>query len=635
MAHAIIGTAGHIDHGKTALVKALTGIDTDTLPEEQSRGVTIDIGFAYWKEDVTIIDVPGHERFVKNMVTGVCTIDLALLVVAADDGVMPQTREHLGILNLLGVQRGLVALTKIDLVERDWIDLVVEDLRTVLEGTFLASAAIVPVSSTTGEGVEQLRTHLESEIADVEVRADRGIFRLPVDRVFSSQGFGTIVTGTVLSGSVRPRDTVALQPADRQLRVRGVQTHGREVEVAGVGSRAALNLTDVEVSEVERGDILAEPGYFSSTFMVDAELQILPDSPVSLENRTRVHLHLGPREVLARVILLESERLMPGETQVVQFRLESPGVTARGDRFVIRRYSPVVTIGGGIVLDPSPRKHRRLRPDVVAALKGLQTDDPARVIEMRLRAAGADIRSAVDLAREIGVDKAAVVSKLAELVEAGLAVPVNREGDLFAHTENWEALQEAIVQALRTYHTENPLKAGVRRDELRLQVAGRPPQASYERAVEGMISGGTVRSQAAQLALADHRIELTEQQEAVRQAIGRLLSTGRAAPPDLNELPAKVGCDALEAKSVVEAMQAMGEAVRLEESIVFDPEALRAIEEDLVAYLEVNGSVEVSAFRDLAGTTRKYAVPLLNYFDARGVTTRRGDVRILKGERTG
>ncbi|MDA0748094.1 MAG: selenocysteine-specific translation elongation factor, partial [bacterium] len=350
MTHVIVGTAGHIDHGKTSLVKALTGIDTDTLPEEQERGVTIDIGFAYWKDNVTIIDVPGHERFVKNMVTGVCSVDLVVFVVAADDGAMPQTREHLGILNLLGVRRGLVALTKADLVDEEWRELVAEDLRDLFAGTFLEGAPIVPVSSVTGEGIEELRVLLEEEIAQVEERPDRGVFRLPVDRVFSVQGFGTVVTGTVLSGRVRVRDEVVLQPADRKVRVRGVQIHGKDAEEAGVGTRAALNLADVDVAEVRRGDLLAQPGYFSSTFMVDARLQMLPDAPAPLKNRARVHLHLGPREVLARVILLESDQILPGESQRVQFRLEAPGVAARGDRYVIRRYSPVQTLGGGIVL---------------------------------------------------------------------------------------------------------------------------------------------------------------------------------------------------------------------------------------------------------------------------------------------
>ena len=311
--HVIIGTAGHIDHGKTALVKALTGIETDTHPQERARGLTIDVGFAYWKEDVTLLDVPGHERFVKNAVAGVSSVDLALFVVAADDGVMPQTREHLAILRLLGVRDGLVALTKTDLVEPEWVEMVVEDLRELLAGTFLEAAEIVPVSSVTGEGIGRLRALLEERIAGVGPRSDRGVLRLPVDRAFSMSGFGTVVTGTVLAGSVRPRDELVLQPRGRPVRVRGVQVHGRDVAAAGAGSRAAVNLSDVNVADVARGDTLAEPGFFVATSLIDAHLRMLEDAPAVLKHRDRLRLHLGPGEVLARVVLLDADALAPGK----------------------------------------------------------------------------------------------------------------------------------------------------------------------------------------------------------------------------------------------------------------------------------------------------------------------------------
>ena len=307
MSHVIIGTAGHIDHGKTALVRALTGIETDTLPEEQSRGVTIDIGFAYWRDNVTIIDVPGHERFVKNMVTGVCTVDIAVFVVAADDGPMPQTREHLGILNLLDVRRGVIALTKTDLVDPDWVELVTEEVRDLVAGTFLAEAPIVPVSSEIGVGIDGLRDLLDMEIQKVESKQDRGVFRLPIDRAFTVRGFGTVVTGTVISGAVSTKDEAVLLPAGTPVRVRGIQTHGEDVDTAHLGARAAVNVTGVEVEEVMRGDLLCESGYFDTTYMLDVRLQALADASAPIKNRSRVHLHLGPREVLARVVLLESD----------------------------------------------------------------------------------------------------------------------------------------------------------------------------------------------------------------------------------------------------------------------------------------------------------------------------------------
>ncbi len=633
MSHVIIGTAGHIDHGKTALIKALTGIDTDTLPQEKDRGVTIDIGFAYWKDQVTIIDVPGHERFVKNMVTGVCSVDLALFVVAADDGAMPQTREHLGILNFLGVRRGVVALNKVDLVEPDWAELVVEDLRDLFDGTFLDGAPIVPVSAATGEGIETLRTLLEEEIGKVETRPDGGVFRLPVDRVFSVRGFGTVVTGTVLSGKVRVKDVVMLQPADQAVRVRGVQVHGRGVETALVGHRAAINLADVEVDQVARGDLLAQQGYFSSTYMLDARLRLLKDAPASVKNRTRVHLHLGPRDVLARVVLLEADELHPGESQLVQFRLEGRGVAARGDRFVIRRYSPVQTLGGGVVLDAQPVKHRRFREDTLERLRGSEVEDPTRVLGLRLKAAGFRAHSARDLAAALGLSLSETNDRLQGLLDEGDAFGFRRAGvAVYVHTDSWQSLLTRITEALSTYHKANPLRAGVSHNELRPRVEGKPPAGFFEHAIDHLLSEKVLASVGPLLRLAEHRIRFSGDQGRIREEILDLLRAARAAPPDLNEIGVHLAQDAAEVHAVAAAMQAMGEIVRLDENLVFLPRTLEEIEQGLDGYLQRNREMSVSAFRDLVGTTRKYAVPLLNYFDNKGVTVRKGDVRVLAGQ---
>lgn len=632
MSHVIIGTAGHIDHGKTALIKALTGIDTDTLPQEKDRGVTIDIGFAYWKDHVTIIDVPGHERFVKNMVTGVCTVDLALFVVAADDGAMPQTREHLAILNLLGVRRGVVALNKVDLVEPDWAELVEEDLRDLFEGTFLDGAPIMPVSAVTGEGIEALRTLLEEEIGKVRERTDRGVFRLPVDRVFSVRGFGTVVTGTVLSGQVRVKDLVMLQPADRPVRVRGVQVHGRDVDTARVGHRAAVNLADVEVHQVTRGDLLAQEGYFSSTYMLDARLRLLKDAPAALKNRTRVHLHLGPRDVLARVILLEADELQPGESQLVQFRLEGRGVAARGDRFVIRRYSPVQTLGGGVVLDTQPAKHRRLRADTLQRLREFEVEDPTRVLSLQLKSAGFRAVSASDLAAALGLSLSETGNRLRDLLAEGKALGFGRKGeDVYVHTDSWQSLLQSIGDAMSVFHRSNPLKAGASRTELRQRVVPPPPAWSFEHAVEHLLSQKVLVAAGPLLRMGDHRIRFSGEQRRIRQEILELLQAGRAAPPDLTEIGVQLTQDAAAVHAVAAAMQAMGEIVRLDENLMFPPRTLEEIEQGLVGYLHRNPELSVSAFRDLVGTTRKYAVPLLNYFDNKGVTMRKGDVRVLAG----
>ncbi len=630
MAHVIVGTAGHIDHGKTALVKALTGIETDTLPEERDRGVTIDIGFAYWKDHVTLIDVPGHERFVKNMVTGVCTVDLALFVVAADDGVMPQTREHLGILNLLGVPRGIVALTKVDLVEEAWLELVEEELREVFAETFLEDARIVPVSSVTGEGIDTLRAGIEEEIACVDARPDRGVFRLPVDRAFSVQGFGTVVTGTVISGAVHVRDALVLLPAGKDVRVRGVQTHGRDVKVARVGARAAINVSGVEVEEVSRGDLLAQAGYFETTYMIDARLHMLPDAPAPVTNRTRVHLHLGPREVLARVVLLEGETLLPGESQLVQLRLEEPGVAARGDRFVIRRYSPVQTLGGGVVLDPRPVKHRRFREDVNDALRELEQDDPTQVLLARVKAARWQPRTALQLAFEMALSASEIEAHLKALVDSGDVIRYVQAGNTrYVHAKCWRDLLDGIGDAMRVFHEAHPLRSGARRDELRAWVAGDPADDLFAHGVEHLIHTGVLKSERALIKLRDHKIALTPEQEALRDEIARILKDGGATPEDLRTLPESVQARAKSVRDVVAAMQATGSLVRLDDTLLFHPEVVADVARQLVDYLEKNREIDVSTFRSLIGTTRKFAVPLLNHFDTQGITIRQGDVRVL------
>ena len=625
-----MGRAGHIDHGKTALVKALTGIETDTLPEEQDRGVTIDIGFAYWKDNVTIIDVPGHERFVKNMVTGVCTVDLALFVVAADDGVMPQTREHLGILNLLGVSRGIVVLTKADLVEEEWLELVTEELGDLFTGTFLEDAPIVPVSSITGLGIDDLRSLVEDAIGEIKERPDRGIFRLPVDRVFSVQGFGTVVTGTVISGSVKARDEIELLPAGKMVRVRGVQTHGQDVDEAFVGARAALNINGAEVDEITRGDILAQAGYFQSTFMIDARLHLLPDAPSVVKNRTRVHLHLGPREVLARVILLEGDELRPGESGLVQLRLEEAGVAARGDRFVIRRYSPVQTLGGGVILDPQPVKHRRFKEDVIAGLADLERDDPTDVLRARLKAAGLEPRTVHVLAAEMGLADADIETRLNVLIDAEDVMSFSVSGrDYFAHQNSWEKLKADIEAALTKYHESNPLRQGARREELRALVGGRVAREFFDYGVSHLGETGVIVSADSLLRLDSHSISLSAEQEQVRNQILPLLKEGGASPTDLKALPDALGQDAKVVQDVVAGMQAMGDLVRMDETLLFDLDVIAQVEEKLVAYFETQDEIDVGTFRDLVGTTRKYAVPMLNYFDTKGTTIRQGDVRVL------
>jgi selenocysteine-specific elongation factor len=626
--HVILGTAGHVDHGKTALVKALTGIDTDTQPEEQARGVTIDVGFAYWQDHVTVVDVPGHERFVKNAVTGASSIDLALFVVAADDGVMPQTREHLAILQLLGLRRGVVALTKTDLVEPDWVELVTEELRELFADTFLADAPILPVSSISGEGIEALRETLESEFAAVEPRSDRGAFRLPVDRVFSVSGFGTVVTGTVLAGTVRPRDELVLQPQGHAVRVRGVQVHGKDVTEAGVGLRAAINVSDLNMDDVDRGDTLACTGYFPATYMLDANLHMLDAIPAPLQHRDRVRLHLGPKEVLARVVLLDAETLGPEEQGFVQFRLETPAVAAHGDRLVVRRYSPARTIGGGIVLDPQPVKHRRRRPDVLAMLAELDNVDSG--VEAFLRSAQAEGRTAQDVAHLLGADVGAMDAELRALVESGKASSFTDRGSTrYLHSDTWSALRADIVKALTTFHAKETLKTGMGREPLFQQATPRCPQQVYDALLVELEAAGQIRTQSSQIGLANHSVELSTELEDLRRRLGELLKSSAATPPNEAEMAQKLEASGSDVDAVIEVMQARGDVLRLADQLLFDASVLQGLQNQLIAYLQEHGMIEVSAFRELANTSRKFAVPLLNHFDSSGVTLRDGSVRRL------
>ncbi|MBI4839975.1 MAG: selenocysteine-specific translation elongation factor, partial [candidate division NC10 bacterium] len=433
MRHLIIGTAGHIDHGKTTLVKALTGIDTDRLKEEKERGISIELGFAFLRlpdgVQAGIVDVPGHERFVKTMLAGVGGIDLVILVIAADEGVMPQTREHLHICALLQVKRGLVALTKSDLVEAEWLEMVRADIVETLKGTFLDGCPVVPCSATTGQGLPELLQAIQDQAAAAEPKRTEGTVRLPVDRVFTIKGFGTVITGTLWSGTLAVGDEVAILPADLRSRVRRLQVHGQTVERAVAGQRTAVNLPGLEVSQIERGDVLCLPGTLHSSETFDATLSLLPDAPRPLVNRARIRFHLGTSERLARVVLLDREELQPGGQAYVHLRLETPSAALPADRYVIRSYSPAVTIGGGSILDPNPPRERRPRAKMIEHLRILEQGSPTDRLERLLLAAGFTPATGDELRRRSDLDPAAVADSLRALTEKGAAVLVGPKGE--------------------------------------------------------------------------------------------------------------------------------------------------------------------------------------------------------------
>jgi selenocysteine-specific elongation factor len=631
MKHVVAGTAGHIDHGKTALVKALTGIDTDRLPEEKARGITIDLGFAYLEEPdgltIEIVDVPGHERFVKNMLAGVGGIDLAILVIAADEGVMPQTREHLAICQLLRIKSGLVAITKADLAEKEWLELVVDDVRELLRTTFLAGCPIVPVSSKTGEGLVELRKALSALARQVVPKATDQMARLPVDRVFTVKGFGTVVTGTLTAGSLAVDERVEVYPKKLQAKVRGLQVHGRPVESARAGQRTAVNLQGVERASVERGDVIGLPGTLVPTVVMDATFELLQDAPRPLKSRDRVRVHVGTSEVMARALLLEGQELEPGSQGYVRFRLEAPLVALPGDRYVVRSYSPIITIGGGTVLDIGAPRFRRRTSDLVGHLKLLERGAPHEVVEEHLLLAGPSGLRAGDLVARTPFGPERLKPLLEQLQKAGRIIAVDR--DRFVHARAQADLRGRILQVLDGFHAQNPLRSGISREELRVRAAG-IEERSFGQGLAGLEAEGAVKVERDKVRLASHEVRLSPEQRRVVERVEAEFRSAAAAPPSPEEALARAGVKGAEDHELFQFLIEDRRLVRVRESLFFHAEALREIEAKLVAYLREKKEIAPADAKDLLGVSRKYAIPLLEYFDGQRLTVRVGDRRVLR-----
>lgn len=622
--HYILGTAGHIDHGKTALVKALTGVDTDRLKEEKARGLTIDLGFAHLGDNATIIDVPGHEKFIKNMVAGVATIDLVLFVIAADDGIMPQTREHLDILNLLQVRAGIVVISKKDLVEQDWLALVIEEVRELIRGTRLERAPVVPVSAYTGDGIEALQQQIRATLAALAPRHDRGVFWLPVDRSFVMKGFGTIVTGSVLSGQLRSNEVVDLLPQGKKLRVRGLQKHSQAVELVSTGDRAAVNLQGVSKTEVNRGDVLASPGYFTATQRLHGSLRLLA-SARPLKANTRVRLHLGTAEVMARATPIGVAQLDPGQQGYVQLRLEQSLAARRLDPFVIRQYSPARTIGGGAVLDANARPYRRKDTGLLPRLRSLEQEDPSELIAGQFLASQG-ILSIDDLVAKTGMAAETVKSELATMVDAGVIVALSKKS--FVHQLTLARLQQRVLDFLDAYHQQFPARPGFRKAELAQKLSGQVPPLLLQFALEQLKREDNVSEAEDYIALATHEIQLSDELAVAKQRLIERLHREGFAPPSPGELAREFGLttDALE--TVLGVLIVERQLVRLEDGIFLHAGRVAEARDKLVAHLRDHGQISVPAFKELiAGASRKFALPLLNYFDATEVTQRDGDLR--------
>jgi selenocysteine-specific elongation factor len=620
----IVGTAGHIDHGKSALVQALTGTDPDRLKEEKERGITIDLGFAHAPLEggitASFVDVPGHERFVRNMLAGAHGIQAVMLVVAADESVMPQTREHFHICRLLGIPRGLVVLSKCDLADEELQAVAEEEVRALVAGSFLEGAPVVRASARTGQGLAELRRELAALGARVEPPPADGLLRLPVDRAFTLRGFGTVVTGTLVSGRLAVGDEVELLPGGRRARVRGLQVHGAAAAEVAAGHRTACNLAGLEVADIQRGDVLARPGTLRPTSVLDVRVALLAGEK-PLADQARVRVHLASAEVLARVRLQGARALAPGESRRAHLRLERPAVAGRGDRLVLRAYSPAATIGGAEVLDPvAPRRRRHERGPELGPPEG----EPAAVAARRMvEAAGPAGVDAALLAARLTVPRGALpelIDSVPELVALG------REPGAYLARAALDALREEVRRLLERFHQENPLKAAMPREELRRRLFARCPPGAFEHVLDSMSAAGELRQDADVVALAGHEVRLSAEEQAVRAAL--LEAAAGAGLQGVEPAAAPAGGDARLRERVARVLLSEGRLQRVGGALVHHG-ALQEMKEEVRRRWPPGSRLDVTAFKEMTGLSRKYVIPLLEYLDRERVTRRAGNDRVV------
>jgi selenocysteine-specific elongation factor len=631
----ILGTAGHIDHGKTSLIKAITGTDTDRLKEEKERGITIELGFASLDlpngQHLGIVDVPGHEKFVKNMVAGATGIDIVVMVIAADEGVMPQTREHMEICTLLGVQHGLIVMTKTDLVEEEWLELALEDIREFCIGTFLEDAPIMPVSSVTGDGIPELIKTLEEIAGSIPQRPPSSLFRLPIDRVFTMKGFGTVITGTLASGKISVGDTIMVYPSGITSKVRGLQVHNQSAESSEAGLRTAINFQGLDKSAVNRGEVLSVPGGLVASYMVDVSFHYLASNKKPLKNRTKVRFHTGTSEVMGYLILLDQEELPAGQTTVAQLRLDLPVAIVKDDRFVVRSYSPVRTIGGGQVLNPIPRKHKRMREDVVEGLQHLADEDPETVISQQIQQAGFSGVSFSHLKIMTNLTDKQLDTACQHLLSQKTIIQTNKENRIFLHQSTFDQLKQKSAEYLGAYHADNPLKAGMPKEELKSKIPQLSDSKVFNLILNQMIKADQIVQEENTVRLADHRVALGADQSKVRKKILDLYQQGGLQPPYFRDVPKILDVDPHHTNDVMLLLVEEGQIVKTKDDLYFHIDAITDLKNRLVDFLKSNGDITTPQFKEMTGASRKFVIPLIEYFDASKVTLRVGDSRKLRG----
>jgi len=630
MKRVILGTAGHIDHGKTELVRALTGIDTDRLKEEKLRGISIELGFAFLDLGdhirMGIVDVPGHEKFVRQMVAGAGGIDMAALVIALDEGVMPQTVEHLDILSLLGVKLGLVVLTKLDLVDKELADLAEEDARDLVKGTFLEGAPMVRVSSRSGEGIDSLRDTLAQLAAQALDRPVFGLLRLPVDRVFTLKGHGTVVTGTLISGTVSVGDEVEILPGNLRSSVRSLESHNRAEQKAFPGERVAVNLRGLEQGQLHRGEVITHPEEFRPSYIVDVELTSLARSRITLKNRRKVRLHHYTSEVEALVVLPEMDVLEPGKTTLAQLRTSAPLVPATGDRFVIRAVSPSITLGGGVIVNPRGLK---LKARTVKSFMETDSKDNEAIVASLVRSGGPAGVARNELLGMSGLSGKQLDSIIETLRNSKTLIRLEPVEKRHVHRDFFMMVKNRILDRLASFHADQPLKEGISKQELRSTAPG--GDRLFKTVLENLSSNGEVVVDGDTVRAYSHRVHLNDDEKDVKDLLMKLISGGGNSPPLIKEIISATGAEIKKVRTLLSLMEKEGKVVRVKEDIYFSSDFIDQTKKKLVSFFKQESSITPSRFSEITGSSRKYNIPLLEYFDRQRFTIRVGDQRVLRG----
>ncbi len=634
MDHVIVGTAGHIDHGKSALVRALTGTDPDTLPEEKVRGMTIELGFVFlddpdYAKQIVFIDVPGHEKFVKTMAAGASNVDAALFVIAADEGISVQTREHFDILKLLGIKLGAVALTKSDLVDAARVAELTVAVRDFVRGSFLAEAPILPVSAVTRAGVAEVKATLQELGRRVAPRPDSGVFRMPVDRVFTMHGFGTVVAGTILSGTVKAGDRIEIYPEGLKTRVRGLQVHNSKAAVSGIGKRTALNLQDVRKEDLRRGQVAAAEGSLVPTARLDAHLDVLESAGREIKHRERVRLHIGTDEVMARLAILGGPTIAPGASSPVQFVLERPTVALPGDRFVIRSFSPLVTIGGGHVLDASPGKHKRFSGRVLEGLGKLGGTARDAVEQVFIQSDGAP-QGVHEISLKLGRAEPEVAEVAAELLSEGsLVAIVHEKPEKYLHKTVYARLADELIAGIKTYFETNPFRPTMPFSDVRSEFLKESDAPTFKLILDDLIGKGVLTREEAEISLVGREVKANPVDDEFRARLEGAFLSARFSAPLEEEVRVRLEMNPSSFKKILDGLIRDGRLVRLSPKVTYHREALKAAREAVAGLIERRGSVTIAELRDRLSLSRKYAQAILEHFDKTGLTKRVEDRHVL------